>query len=65
MALPPPGEPDMPTQLAELRRKQNVLRQELVSRALKDVSTTILETLAGDLRKRIQDLESLITPKNP
>ena len=57
---PPLGE------LAELRRKQNVLRQELVSRALKDVSTAILEKLAGDLRKRIEDLESLLTQtKNP
>ena len=63
MALP---SSDSLTQLAELRRKQNVLRQELVSRALKDVSTPTLETLAGDLRKRIEDLESLLTQtKNP
>jgi hypothetical protein len=45
------GEPDIHTQLAEPRRKQNALRQELLSRALKDVPTTTLE--------------SLITPKKP
>src|SRR5258706_16287824 len=43
-------------ELAELNRKLNALRQELLSRALRDVPTEHLETLAGDLRKRIHAL---------
>jgi len=45
-------------QLAELVRKRNALRQELLSRSLRDVPTEALETLAGELRQRIEHLES-------
>jgi len=44
-------------QLADLRRKHNALKQELLSRALRDVSTANLETLAGEFLKRIETLE--------
>src|SRR5882672_5158273 len=44
-------------QLTDLRRKHNALKQELLSRALHDVSTANLETLAGELRQRIEALD--------
>ena len=50
-------------QLADLNRKLNALRQELFSRGLREVSTPALETLAGGLRLRIQQLESAINPQ--
>ena len=45
-------------QLADVTRKYNALKQELLSRALRDIRTADLETLSGDLRQRIESLES-------
>ncbi|HWV98760.1 MAG TPA: hypothetical protein VNZ64_03605 [Candidatus Acidoferrum sp.] len=44
-------------QLADLTRKHNALKQELLSRAFRDVPTPHVETLAGELRQRIQNLQ--------
>src|SRR5882724_9640484 len=44
-------------ELAELERRRGALRQELFSRSLRDIPTSCLETLAGELRKRIDHLE--------
>src|SRR5437016_5888055 len=45
-------------ELAEIKKRHRALRQELLSRSLHDVPTFCLETLAGELRKRIDHLES-------
>src|SRR5882724_12039307 len=45
-------------ELADLRKRNNALRQELFSRALREIPTEHLETLAGELRQRIQYLEA-------
>jgi len=52
-------------QHAELVRKRNALRQELLSRSLRDVPTEALETLAGELRQRIEHLESATNGDQP
>src|SRR5439155_23723188 len=44
-------------QLADIKRRHDALRQELFSRSLRDIPTSCLETLAGELRKRIEHLE--------
>ena len=44
-------------ELAEIKRRHHALRQELFSRALRDIPTSCLETLAGELHKRIEHLE--------
>ena len=44
-------------QLADIKRRHDALRQELFSRSLRDIPTSCLETLAGELRKRIDHLE--------
>ena len=49
-------------QLAELERRHGALRQELFSRALRDIPTACLETLAGELHNRIDHLESIQHP---
>jgi len=49
-------------QLADLTRKLNALKQELFSRAFRDVPTAHLETLSGQLRQRIETL--LAGPKS-
>src|SRR6266403_2512423 len=51
-------------QLADLTKKLNALKQELFSRALRDFPTPELETLAGQLRQRIEHLESAM-PSTP
>jgi transposase-like protein len=48
-------------ELAALTRKLNALKQELFSRALRDIPTVHLETISGQLRQRIQELESFET----
>ena len=48
-------------QLAELTRKLNALKQELFSRAFRDIPTAHLETLSGELLQRIESL--LAAPK--
>ena len=45
-------------ELAELHRKLAALRQELFSRAFRDTPIQHLETIAGQLRQRIEHLES-------
>src|SRR5438270_5715020 len=45
-------------ELAEIKRRDHALRQELFSRALRDVPTSCLESLAGELHQRIEHLES-------
>jgi len=45
-------------ELAEIKRRHRALRQELLSRSLRDVPTACIETLAGELHKRIEHLES-------
>ena|SRR5947209_3248726 len=45
-------------ELVELHRKLAALRQELFSRALQETPTQHLEAIAGELRRRIQHLES-------
>ncbi len=44
-------------ELAVLERRHHALRQELFSRALRDIPTSCLETLAGELHQRIEHLE--------
>ena|SRR6266566_573642 len=44
-------------ELAEIKRRDHALRQELFSRALRDIPTSSLETLAGELHKRIEHIE--------
>ena len=44
-------------EIAELTAKYNTVRQELISRALRDVPTSHLEELAGQFRKRLDALE--------
>ena len=44
-------------QLADIKRRHDALRQELFSRSLRDIPTSCLETLAGELRKRIDHHE--------
>ena len=46
-------------ELADLTRKHTAVRQELLSRALREIPTPSLEILAGELRQKIQHLESL------
>ena len=45
-------------EIADLTRKLGALRQELFSRALRDIPTVHLETLSGQLRQRIESLQS-------
>ena len=45
-------------QLADLDRRYNFLKQEICSRALRNVSTPNLETLAGELHQKIQNLKA-------
>ena len=45
-------------ELAELKRRHQVLRQELFSRAFREVPTDHIEALAGQIHKRIEQLES-------
>ena len=45
--------------LTALKRRHAALKQELLSRALREFSTSDIETLAGQLHQRIQHLESL------
>jgi len=45
-------------ELAEIKKRHRALRQELLSRSLRDIPTSCLETLAGELRQRIEHLES-------
>jgi hypothetical protein len=51
-------------ELADLTRKLNGLKQELFSRSLRKYSTAALEAAAGDLRQRIEHLESLKSPSH-
>jgi transposase-like protein len=46
-------------EIVELRRKIKVLRQELISRALRDTPTADLETLSGEFRQRLEALEHI------
>ena len=48
---------DADQQLADIKKRRDALRQELFSRSLRDIPTSCLETLAGELRKRIDHLE--------
>jgi hypothetical protein len=45
-------------QLADLNKKLHAIKQELLSRSLRDISTPVLETLAGDLRQKIESIKS-------
>jgi len=51
-------------QLADLTKKLNALKQELLSRSLRDIPTPALETLAGDLRNQIKSLKSVTGDAN-
>jgi len=44
-------------ELAELKRRHDALRQELLSRSLREIPTSCLEILAGELRQRIEHLD--------
>src|SRR5438552_2383446 len=44
-------------ELAEIKRRHHALRQELFSRSLRDIPTSSIETLSGELRQRIEHLE--------
>jgi hypothetical protein len=46
-------------QLGDLNKKLHAIKQELLSRSLRDISTSVLETLAGDLRQKIESLTSV------
>lgn len=45
-------------QLADLNKKLHAIKQELLSRSLRDISTPVLETIAGDLRQKIESVKS-------
>ena len=45
-------------QLVDLNKKLHAIKQELLSRSLRDISTPVLETLAGDLRQKIESIKS-------
>ena len=49
-------------QLADLTRKLRGVKQELFSRAMREIPTPYLETIVGELRQRIEQLESLKSP---
>ena len=49
-------------ELAEIKRRHHALRQEIFSRALHDIPTSCLETLAGELHNRIEHLEAIQHP---
>ncbi len=44
-------------QLADLTKKLTAVKQELLSRSLRDIPTPVLETLAGELRQKIESLK--------
>ena len=44
-------------ELAALTRRLTALKQELFSRALRDIPTTTLETLVGELNHRLESLQ--------
>ena len=44
-------------ELAALRLKYDALKQELLSRSLRDIPTPALETLCGEIRQRIENFE--------
>jgi hypothetical protein len=44
-------------QLADLTRRHNFLKQELLSRAFRDVPTPHVETLAGEYHQQIENLK--------
>ena len=46
--------------LADLKRKYQGLKQELFSRAMRDIPTSQIEILAGEYRQQIDQLESSI-----
>ena len=46
-------------ELIRLNKKLTFLKQELLSRAFRDIPTAHLETITGELRQRIEQLESL------
>ncbi len=48
---------DADQQLADIKKRRDALRQELFSRSLRDIPTSCLETLAGELHKRIEHIE--------
>jgi hypothetical protein len=50
-------------QLAALKKRHRALEQELFSRSLREIPTSCIETLAGELRKRIEHLESIKRPE--
>lgn len=52
-------------QLADLNKKLHAIKQELLSRSLRDISTPILETLAGDLRQKIESIKCVTGDANP
>ena len=45
-------------EIADLTRKYHALKQELLSRAFRDVPTSHLELLAGEFRKRLDASQS-------
>jgi hypothetical protein len=51
-------------ELADLTRKLNGVKQELFSRSVRKHPTAALEAAAGDLRRRIDHLESLKSPSD-
>jgi len=52
-------------QLADLNKRLNALKQDLLSRSLHDIPTPVLETLAGDLRQQIESLKSVTHSSHP
>jgi len=59
----------IPDEIAGLNRKLAALKQELLSRALRDTPTAHLETLAGQIQQRLDSLkpspEDVRTQSNP
>jgi hypothetical protein len=49
-------------EIADLTRRLTGLKQELFSRAVRDIRTSDLEIIAGQLRQRLDSLESVSTP---
>ena len=47
-------------EIADLTRRLTGLRQELFSRAVRDIRTSDLEIIAGELRQRLDSLNALV-----
>jgi len=52
-------------ELADLTRRLTAVKQELFSRAMREIPTAALETIAGQFRQRIESLQSATCARGP